>query len=372
MGDAASVVVIGAGVYGLYVADRLAVRGFRVTVCERGPEPMARASYANQARVHNGCHYPRSLLTAVRSRENAPRFRGEFGPAVVDSMTSVYAVARRGSKVTAEQFAGCLRRVGAALKPAPPAIARRFDPAYIEAAFVTDEAVFDAVRLRDLLVARAERSGVAIRLNTPVVRVGRTPGGTLLADTPTGPIPAAHIFCCTYAAMNGPGAASGLPVVPLKHELTELALVEPPGDWAGLAVTVMDGPFFSLMPFPARGLSTLSHVRYTPHGCWYDRPDAAWRSPDEVLAAADRRTAFPYMVRDAARFIPELAGCRYRDSLWEVKTLLPRSETDDSRPILFRPDHGLPGYHLVLGGKVDNVYDAWDVIEKRLVEGRPA
>jgi hypothetical protein len=46
--------------------------------------------------------------------------------------------------------------------------------------------------------------------------------------------------------------------------------------------------------------------------------------------------------------------------------VLPRSETDDSRPILFRPDHGIPNYHVVLGGKIDNVYDVADELAARL------
>ena len=155
-----------------------------------------------------------------------------------------------------------------------------------------------------------------------------------------------------------------MPRVPLKHELTELALVEPPAELRSLGVTVMDGPFFSIMPFPARGLHSLSHVRYTPHGHWYD-DDRPNRAADEVFSRSDRTTAYPHMVRDAARYLPVIANCRYRDSLWEVKTVLPRSETDDSRPILFKPDFGLSGYHLVMGGKIDNVYDILDVIEKR-------
>jgi hypothetical protein len=73
------------------------------------------------------------------------------------------------------------------------------------------------------------------------------------------------------------------------------------------------------------------------------------------------------MVRDAARFLPELAKCEYRYSLWEVKTVLPRSESDDSRPILFRPHHGIANYHVVMGGKIDNVYDVADELAKVLV-----
>jgi hypothetical protein len=180
------------------------------------------------------------------------------------------------------------------------------------------------------------------------------PGGaeTFLAD---------HVFCCGYAQLNSPGEGGGLPSVPLKHELTELALVEVPPQLRGLGVTVMDGPFFSLMPFPARGLHTLSHVRYTPHAHWYDG-SGPYHPAYEVFDLAEKRTSFPHMVRDAARYLPAASGCIHRDSLWEVKTVLPRSETDDSRPILFKPHAGLANYHLIMGGKIDNIYDIVDVI----------
>jgi hypothetical protein len=66
------------------------------------------------------------------------------------------------------------------------------------------------------------------------------------------------------------------------------------------------------------------------------------------------------MVKDAARYVPMLAECRYEESLWEVKTVLPRSDVDDSRPILVRRDHGLAGLTCILGAKVDNIYDVFD------------
>ena len=47
-----------------------------------------------------------------------------------------------------------------------------------------------------------------------------------------------------------------------------------------------------------------------------------------------------------------------------MKTVLPRSEADDSRPILFRSHHGIPNYHVVMGGKIDNVYDVADELAK--------
>ena len=168
---------------------------------------------------------------------------------------------------------------------------------------------------------------------------------------------ASQVFNCTYAKLNALLSASGIPLVPLKHELTEMALVEPPPVLASAAVTVMCGPFFSCMPFPPRGLHTLSHVRYTPHLQWHDRTADGYRDGDGVRTDYAEGSAFPRMVRDATRYLPDLARTRYRGSLWEIKTVLPRSETDDSRPILVHRDPEWPGLHCVIGGKIDNVYD---------------
>jgi glycine/D-amino acid oxidase-like deaminating enzyme len=369
--------IVGGGFYGLYLAEVLASRLRRVLLCERGPDLMGRASYANQARVHNGYHYPRRVLTALRSRVNFPRFVGEFRPAIDSTFEKLYAVARRTSKVTAEQFAEGMRRIGAPVEPAAEAVRRLFDSDTVEEVFRTREYAFDASELKRLMAERVRRAGVEVRLNTTVERVWPRPGGAVgvrlnehgtEADATAG-----MVFCCAYGQTNAVAAASGLPVVPLKHELAELALVEVPPVLKGLGVTVMDGPFFSCMPFPPRGLHALSHVRYTPHGHWYDGlPGEPHVRAYDVFDLAQKRTAFPHMVRDAARYLPAVARCEYRGSLWEVKTVLPRSESDDSRPILFRPDHGVPNYHVVMGGKIDNVYDVADEIGRRFGWAAPA
>ena len=76
------------------------------------------------------------------------------------------------------------------------------------------------------------------------------------------------------------------------------------------------------------------------------------------------------MVRDAARYLPLLKECSYEDSLWEIKTVLPVSATDDGRPILFRRDHGLTNLHCVLGAKIDNIFDLMDELNGAPRQGR--
>ena len=78
------------------------------------------------------------------------------------------------------------------------------------------------------------------------------------------------------------------------------------------------------------------------------------------------------MIRDAQRYLPMLRHSRYVDSLWEVKTVLPSSEADDSRPILFRRDDTMPSLTSIMGGKIDNIYDVLEELEEERASVVPA
>jgi len=351
-------IVVGGGFYGAAIAAHLRTRRDVETVrlLEAGPRLLGRASFVNQARVHNGYHYPRSFTTAYRSRVNYPRFLAEFGEAV-RRFQAIYALAARNSKVTTRQMERFCADIGADLTPAPEAITRLFNPRTVAQAYLAEEAAFDAEVLAQAAARVLAKARVEVRLNSEVTHVAADLDGVTV--TAAGEDHRADlVFNCTYsrlAALAG-GEAPGL-----KHELTELALVRPPPALQGLGVTVMDGPFFSCMPFPAGGLHSLSHVRYTPHMSWTEVGD---RDPYAVLDAYPKDTRADRMLRDAARYLPVMADAAYEGSLFTVKTVLARNEGDDGRPILF--ERRGPGGRLVnvLGGKIDNVFDVLERLDQ--------
>lgn len=275
-----------------------------------------------------------------------------------------YAIARNDSKTTAAQFMQFCRRVGAPAEPAPDRVRKLFEPARVEDVVLVRECAFDAVRLRDRLAGELRHAGVEVEMSATATRISRGPLGLEVGWVREGSVTrttAERVFNCTYASLNGILAASRASVIPLKRELAEMALVAPPSELEGVGVTVMDGPFFSMMPYPSRGgLCTLSHVRYTPHCAWFDSPGALPLDDRELRGGY--ATRFPHMVRDAARFLPAIEGVRYVESIWEIKGIMPRSEQDDSRPILFRESAELPGLFSVLGAKIDSVYDVESVM----------
>jgi hypothetical protein len=107
-------------------------------------------------------------------------------------------------------------------------------------------------------------------------------------------------------------------------------------------------------------------VRYTPHHAWHDRDIDV--DNEQYFARVPKRTHFPFMQKDSQRYMPIIERFVQKGSLWELKTILPQSETDDSRPILFKRDVGVAGLTCVLGGKIDNVYDVESELDSTLAQ----
>ena len=363
------VVVIGGGFYGCSIAIELQKNGKSVALLEKESDLMQRASYANQARIHQGYHYPRSVLTAVRSRVNFDKFIKEFSECVYSDFDKYYAIGKKSSKVNAEQFRLFCGRIGAPLQKAPKKISALFNPDLVEKVFKVREYAFDAVKLKEIMFNLLDQEKVDVELNSQVVNISQSAKLLKLdffTEGKENSLQTKYILNCTYSGINQINNDSGLQAIPLKHELTEMALIEMPEELTHTGVTVMDGPFFSIMPFPARGLHTLSHVRYTPHCYWQDDSRKTYTDTQHFINAnrhekkSPRKSYYVHMLKDAKRYMPVLKECKYFDSIWEIKTILPQSEVDDSRPILFRRDEKLVNVISVMGGKIDNIFDIRD------------
>lgn len=352
--------IVGGGFYGCCLALYLRSVSDRVLVVEAGETLLDRASRVNQARVHTGFHYPRSALTAVKSMLLHRRFMADFPDAVVDDFQMLYAIARRRSKVSSKRFFRMFRDIGAPIRPALPGQAALFDADLVEEVFACSEAAFDYTVLRQQLTDRLDRAGVELRMSTTLDGLEDTDTGIHATLSDGTEVSARYAFNITYAQINDVLDRAGLPQAALKHELAEIALVAPPEELHGMGVTVMDGPFFSCMPYPAEGLYSLTHVRYTPHDSWHDRAGEA--SAYTRLAAARPESRVQHMIRDGQRYLPCLARAVPRQSIYDVKTVLTKNERDDGRPILYQQKPGNSRVVSILGGKIDNIYDLFDLV----------
>ncbi len=347
------VVVIGGGFYGCMLALFLKKYFKKILLIEKEKELLTRASYNNQARVHNGYHYPRSFITALRSHMNFFRFVSEFKNAIDDEFTMVYAVAKN-SKVSSAQFSKFCRSVGSRIVPARKEIRNLFDKSLIEDVFEVEEVAFDALKLREIMLNKLRKAKIELVTNCEAKKVVKSDEGIIVLTT-KGRFLGKYVFNCSYAQINDLLNSSNLPRLSFKYELTEMPLVEMPKRLERYAFTVIDGPFFSFVPFPPKkNLYTLHHVRYTPY-------ESLTKSPKKIKRNKSR---FLYMIKDAQRYVPALREVKYKGSLFEIKTILAENEVNDGRPILYRRNHGIENFSIVMGGKIDNIYDILERVGK--------
>lgn len=365
-------IIIGGGAYGTKIATYLARKKKlkKILIIEQEDALFKRASYNNQARVHNGYHYPRSFTTAFRSRINAPNFIQEHSSSVKKDFTKIYAIAKRNSKVTAKQFARFCQAIGAKFEIAPPHIKQFFETSLIEEVFLVEEFAFDSTSLRIYTENELKILNIDLLLNTKVTEINQhTPNllsvNCVNKNSETEQFLARYVFNCTYSGLNQIGGKYSKTKVDLKHEITEIALVKMPAELENIGVTVMDGPFFSFMPFPPKKLHTVTHVRYTPHCAWNDNLET---NPYQKLKEYNCATRVDRMIRDISRYIPRIEEAKYIESLYEVKTILLKNEGDDGRPILYETNANLPNLFSILGGKIDNIYDILEKLDEENIK----
>lgn len=348
-------VVIGGGFYGCMLSLALKKIFDQVILVEKEDQILTKASYYNQARIHNGYHYPRSFITALSSHLNYQRFCLNFKKAVDSSYTMIYAIASNNSKVSSRQFVRFCKQIGSPVKSSSLKITKLFNKTFIEDVFDVEENVFNAGKLRKILENKLLKAKVKVILGSEVHSISKlSSNSSYLHLTKRKSILANQVFLSTYSQINTFLKNSNLPLLPLKYELTEMPLVKLPEPLKKYGLTIMDGPFFSILPFPDKKLHSIHHVRYTPH---YSFTGTYHEGGEEE----DKESRFPLIIKDACRFLPLLSQTEYKDSFFQVKTILESSDATDGRPILYRRDYDIKNFHVILGGKIDNAYD---IVEK--------
>lgn len=369
-------IIIGAGLYGLYSALYCGRRGQVVTVLEIEEAPFTRATYINQARVHMGYHYPRSLATAMKSAGYFRRFVEDYGFCIHDRFKQVYATSRNFSWTDAEEFRRFCKNAGIPCMDLP--VEQYFQPGMCDGAFMTEEYTYDAHILRDYLIDElAKLSNVSIKFKreiTSIVRQGDRYEIYAVYDGKEERYSAPFILNATYASVNQVlRLVEGVRAQDfgLKYELCEIILCSVDEKLKDVGLTVMDGPFFSIMPFGKTGYHSLTSVTFTPHKTSYDGTPQFECVKDGICS--DRwlgncddcplkpESAWDYMSALARKYMKEEYSFRYEKSLFSMKPILKASEIDDSRPTVIKrlenEEAQGPVFISVLSGKINTVYD---------------
>ena len=250
------VLVIGGGLFGSSTAALLANQDVQVDLVEAEDDIMKLASRVNHNRIHLGYHYLRSIETAAQSIEGLLSFLFHFGNAVVYQFPNYYAIAKEGSKTTPSQFIDFCEKVGIGFDEEYPS-GNLFDRSSIETCFRVPEPVWDYFALKKILKSKLQDININVFFKTSCIGLKKLPDDTFEARFNTGTKHYDVVINCTYANINQINSFLDIPQKKLLYEDVMIPVFKYPSSAFGL--TVMDGPFCSVMP---RGLQKNEFLLY--------------------------------------------------------------------------------------------------------------
>lgn len=370
------IAVIGAGLYGRYIADMYIKLGHSVTMfaledcLDFDQSDRNCASLINQARVHNGYHYPRSLATAKQSSRNYARFKEEFKEALID-FDQIYSIPKRGSATSSKQFEDFCKRASLYLSETNVDYVN-YDT--IDKTYDSDESAIDARKMMsiarekyssnyEIVIGKILEISKKKRYDIEELKVDKSVSNRSDCDWY---VRTSHtsgtfdkIINCAYAGINDVEQLADVPLSKLKFEVCEVALFRDNRDvLKRKGLTIMDGQFVSFMPWSQDGLWSLTSVCYTPH-----------ETRQKLSAYLDVRlteSKKDLMIQQLKRYVkPSIVDqLEFVDSKYVVKTVSMSAENDDNRLIsLSVKENG--SFVSVLGGKLDAIYDLNDLFEKK-------
>lgn len=367
-------IIIGGGLYGLYSALECGKRGEKVIVLEHDGEPFKRATYINQARVHMGYHYPRSFSTASKIAHYFERFNKDFGFCIHSSFDQVYATSAHFSWSNAQQFRKFCKDADIDCDDISPE--KYFKPEMCDGAFLTKEYTYDAKILKEyFLKAIAEYSNIQIKYNIKIMDITQKSSHFSVVTDDNSIYESDFVLNTTYASVNQILNRLGYELFKIKYELCEIILCKTNDNLKNVGITVMDGPFFSIMPFGKTGYHSLTSVTFTPHKTSYkDLPTFECQARSNGFCSTSQLgncndcpakpdSAWDYMSHLARKYMKDNYEFKYVKSLFSMKPILKASEIDDSRPTVIKEFSSNPKFISVLSGKIDTVYDLDEVLK---------
>lgn len=369
-------IIIGAGLYGLYSALLCGEKGEKVLVLEYDNAPFMRATYINQARVHMGYHYPRSYTTATKSASYYNQFLEDYSYCINETFDKIYAIANNFSWTNNKQFEKFCQDSNIPCKP----VNREefFKKEACEGAYLSRECTYDAKLLLNGILKKVENfSNVEFLYNSRIESIQKNNDDYEIQLQDGSVFSAPYLLNSSYASVNQLISHLNFEKIKIKYELCEIILCKVSENLKNVGITVMDGPFFSLMPFGKTGLHSLTSVSHTPHYTSNNElPTFECQSRSQGTCSpaqlgncntcvAKPNTSWDYMKALASKYLKDVYELEYVASLFSIKPILIESEVDDSRPTIIKKHSSNPTFISVLSGKINTVYDLNEILNEK-------
>lgn len=240
------IAIVGAGIFGCSIAIELYKKGYQVILFEREEDIMLLGTKNNHNRIHYGYHYPRSLETAKQSLDGLASFLSMYSESVSYGFKNYYSIAKEHSLSSPSQFKEFCKEAGISYSIEFPD-RTIMNPDLIAESYLVEEPVYDWAKLQSIVKKNLANSTIQLRLATDFTKSNES------FD---------FVINCAYSNINE--ICKHMKVNEQTFHMQDVLIPIFEFDMARIGLTVMDGPFCSVMP---KGFETnkflLYHAKYS-------------------------------------------------------------------------------------------------------------
>ena len=369
--------VIGGGIFGLYTALYLSKHNKRICVLEKENQLMKKASIINQARLHAGYHYPRSVATALLSNEYKERFISDHKNFINSKFNKFYAIDRYGSLTNSSQFEKFCKYIN--IKCEKVDSVKHIKNNRIEQLYLTEEYSFDPIMIAEYYKEMiSQKSNIYVKMSNTIIEAEKLNDSWSITifnseENNYDKIVANSAINATYYNINTQNILFGMPKIKLMHELTEMVFTHAPMI-KNIGITVLDGQYCSIMPYGLSDLHSLYSVNYSVHDVdYHDEPHFHCQTINNnclpnYTSICNSCIAKPIsnnykMLRQLSNYLEDEVDLEYQFSMYTIRSKLQYSYIDDGRPTVVSKMNSFPEYYCLFAGKINSIYEIESIIE---------
>jgi glycine/D-amino acid oxidase-like deaminating enzyme len=358
-----NVAVIGGGMFGAEIAIKAKSLGLSVDIYEAKSDILSGASANNQNRLHLGFHYPRDLETGKQSIRGFDAFKQKYAECIQDGFLNAYFIANKGSLTTPSDFLKFCELLGTSYKTISP----KDLPVEVRGAdtgILCEEVVYDCRILRDLVWQDLRRSQINVQLNERVVKISKDGEGYRLEFENQSPVFADVVINASYGDINRLTEQLGHAVSERLFEYTAVPIIQL--DMPRVGVTIMDGPFMTVLPHGKSKNFLLYNVEHTLVAKNIaSQMDTSWLMPETApFASVDKVRYFEKMISLCKEYVPALERAVVAGFLEGPRMVLAHSEDSDARHSAVECYDD--SYFTVFAGKIDHCMWVADEVSESL------
>lgn len=340
------VAVVGAGIFGITSALTLS-ENLDVTLFEKNDDILQNASSINQYRLHRGYHYPRSIETALTSKEGTNTFTDVFNECEMKDRKrqQFYAISSMGSKVSPDEYINFMDKCDLYYR----VVENDLVTSNVAELYEVFEHLFDPSKLYDSCKRYLDNSDVDLRLKTPY-------NNDWNYD---------YVVNCTYSNLNEVFNGNDI----YQFEVCEKPVVKLPSKYKNKGIVVLDGPFTCIDPYSDTDYHVIGNVVHAIHSTNVGRYPAISGELNKLLNKGVIKnpsvTKFP-LFKESLKHFFGIDEVEHIGSMYTVRTVLPNRDFDDARPSIVKKES--VGKYSVFSGKISTAVDTSNELNQYIMK----